>query len=100
MTPEQLELGYDWLYRRLFAPASVWRRRPEDRSLVVPYLVGALLYKRANRLWPWLIRRRLVHAAWRPLLELARRRHRRSRQPNANAGLLEFLRRLRWRHVA
>jgi radical SAM superfamily enzyme YgiQ (UPF0313 family) len=100
MTPEQLELGYDWLYRRLFAPASVWRRRPEDRSLVVPYLVGALLYKRANRLWPWLIRRRLVHAAWRPLLELARRRHRLSRRRNINAGLLEFLRRLRWRHVA
>ena len=28
MTPEELLLGYDWLYRRLFSHASIWRRRP------------------------------------------------------------------------
>ena len=42
---------------------------------VAGVLAGAYLYKHANRLWPFLIRRRLVHAAWRPLVELARRRH-------------------------
>jgi hypothetical protein len=33
------------------------------------------LYKRANRLWPILIRHRLTHTAWRPLVEFTRRRH-------------------------
>ena len=28
MTPEELLLGYDWLYRRLFSHASIWRRKP------------------------------------------------------------------------
>jgi hypothetical protein len=41
---------------------------------------GAYLYKHANRLWPFLIRHQLVHAAWRPLVELARRRHMRTRR--------------------
>jgi radical SAM superfamily enzyme YgiQ (UPF0313 family) len=80
MSPEELALGYDWLYRRLFSPASIWRRRPEDRSAVIPYLGMSFLYKRSNRLWPWLIRRRLVHAAWSPLVELTRRRHLRFRR--------------------
>ena len=30
MTPEELFLGYDWLYRRLFSHASIWRRRPPE----------------------------------------------------------------------
>ncbi len=34
MTAEQLELGYDWLYRRLFSAESVWRRRPEEITAV------------------------------------------------------------------
>ena len=29
MTPEELMLGYDWVYRRLFSHASIWRRRPD-----------------------------------------------------------------------
>jgi radical SAM superfamily enzyme YgiQ (UPF0313 family) len=76
MTPEQLELGYDWIYRRLFAPGSVWRRRPRDRAFVLPYLAAALLYKRANWLWPWLIRHQCVRAVWRPFLEGSRRSRR------------------------
>jgi radical SAM superfamily enzyme YgiQ (UPF0313 family) len=32
MTPEELLLGYDWLYRRLFSHASIWRRRPAELS--------------------------------------------------------------------
>jgi len=75
LTPEELQLGYEWLYRRLFAHASIWARRPAAPSRWPAYLAGAYLYKHANRLWPFLIRRRLVHAAWRPLVELARRRH-------------------------
>jgi hypothetical protein len=38
------------------------------------------LYKKANWLWPILIRHRLVHAVWRPLVELTRRRHVRFRK--------------------
>src|SRR5262245_7640338 len=30
MSPEELEAGYQWIYRRLFSHASIWRRRPED----------------------------------------------------------------------
>jgi radical SAM superfamily enzyme YgiQ (UPF0313 family) len=80
LTPEELQLGYEWLYRRLFAYASIWARRPESPSQWPAYLAGAYLYKHANHLWPFLIRHQLVHAAWRPLVELARRRHMRTRR--------------------
>ena len=75
MAPEELLLGYDWLYRRLFSHSSIWARRPATPSGWPAYFAGAYLYKHANWLWPFLIRHRLVHAAWRPLLELARWRH-------------------------
>jgi radical SAM superfamily enzyme YgiQ (UPF0313 family) len=79
MTPEELEQGYAWLYQRLFSHASIWRRRPEDWRAVAPYLAMSYLYKRSNRLWHFLIRRHLVHAVWRPLVELTRIRHLRFR---------------------
>jgi len=47
---------------------------------VAPYLVSSYLYKRSNRFWHLLIRRHLVHRAWRPLVELTRVRHVRFRQ--------------------
>ena len=72
MTPEELLLGYDWLYRRLFSHASIWSRRPGELASLPAYLAGAYLYKRSNRLWRFLIRHRLVHAAWRPLVAAAR----------------------------
>jgi radical SAM superfamily enzyme YgiQ (UPF0313 family) len=75
MEVEELALGYDWLYRKLFSPASIWRRRPRARAAVAPYLAMAYLYKRANWLWHLLIRHRLVHTAWWPLVEWSRRRH-------------------------
>jgi radical SAM superfamily enzyme YgiQ (UPF0313 family) len=75
MSPEELELGYDWLYRRLFSLESIWRRRPRQALAVPPYLAMSLLYKRSNRLWHWLIQRRLVHAVWAPLVHWSRRRH-------------------------
>ncbi len=71
LTPEELSLGYDWLYRRLFSHASIWKRRPEAPLAVPSYLAGAYLYKGSNRLWRFLIRHRLVHAAWRPLVAAA-----------------------------
>jgi radical SAM superfamily enzyme YgiQ (UPF0313 family) len=90
MSPEELEDGYAWLYRRLFSLASIWRRRPERGSEIVPYLTMSLLYKRANRVWPFLIRHRLTHAAWQPLVLAARRRHlkfrRRLAEENVVAG--------------
>jgi radical SAM superfamily enzyme YgiQ (UPF0313 family) len=75
MTPEQLLLGYDWLYRRLFSHASIWRRRPRNAGAMATYLAGCYLYKRSNRLWHFLIKHRLVRRVWWPLVEVTRRRH-------------------------
>jgi radical SAM superfamily enzyme YgiQ (UPF0313 family) len=80
MTVEELQLGYDWLYRRLFSLKSIWARRPEQVSAVLPYLAMSLLYKKSNRLWAFLIKHRLVHTVWRPLVELTRIRHVRFRK--------------------
>jgi radical SAM superfamily enzyme YgiQ (UPF0313 family) len=75
MTEAELAQGYAWLYRRLFSPASIWRRRPSDWRAVAPYLAMSWLYKRSNRLWRALIRHNLTGPVWRPLVELTRRRH-------------------------
>jgi radical SAM superfamily enzyme YgiQ (UPF0313 family) len=80
MSPEELEEGYAWLYQRLFSHASIWRRRPEDLRAVAPYLAMSYLYKRSNRFWRFLINHHLVHAVWRPLVELTRIRHVRFRK--------------------
>ncbi len=74
MSAEELEAGYAWCYEMLFSMSSIWRRRPEDSRAVAAYLAMSLLYKRSNWLWPWLIRHGLVARAWRPLIELSRRR--------------------------
>ena len=80
MTVEELQLGYDWLYRRLFSLKSIWARRTEINSAVLPYLGMSLLYKKSNRLWAFLIKHQLVHTVWRPLVELTRLRHLRFRK--------------------
>ncbi|MGH7293953.1 MAG: DUF4070 domain-containing protein, partial [Polyangiaceae bacterium] len=80
MEPEELFAGYAWLYRRLFSHASIWRRRPDAPTEALAYLGMSYLYKRANWLWPLLIRHRLTHALWSPLVELSRRRHVRFRE--------------------
>jgi len=75
MTPKELLLGYDWLYRRLFSHASIWRRKPAELSALPAYFAGCYLYKRSNRLWRFLIKHQLVHAVWHPLVEMTRVRH-------------------------
>ena len=85
MSPSELEEGYVEAYRSLFSHRSIWRRRPAETSAVPAYLAMAYLYKRSNWLWHALIKGRLVHACWAPLVELSRRRH------------LSFRRRLRRR---
>ena len=75
MTPEQLAEGYAWCYERLFSHASIWRRRPHQLDAVLPYLAMSYLYKRSNRMWAFLMRHRLTHAVWGPLVEWTRRRH-------------------------
>jgi radical SAM superfamily enzyme YgiQ (UPF0313 family) len=75
MSPEELLLGYDWLYRRLFSHASIWRRKPVELAALPAYFAGCYLYKRSNRLWRFLIKHQLVHAVWRPLVEMTRLRH-------------------------
>ena len=89
MEPEELEHGYTGVYQRLFSHASIWRRRPEDWRAVPLYLAMSYLYKRSNRIWHQLIKRRLVHQVWQPLIELSRRRHvryRRSLAQNQDVG--------------
>ncbi len=80
MTPEQLEEGYRWIYRRVFSTRSIWSRRSRQRGAVVPYLAMAWLYKRSNWLWQLLVRHRLTHAVWRPLVRLTLLRHLRFRR--------------------
>jgi radical SAM superfamily enzyme YgiQ (UPF0313 family) len=80
MSPEELEQGYTWLYQRLFSHASIWRRRPADWRAVAPYVAMSYLYKRSNRFWRLLIKHHLVHAVWRPLVEITRLRHVRFRR--------------------
>lgn len=75
MTPDELAAGYERCYDRLTSLASIWRRRPEDPRAVAPYLAMSVLYKRSNRLWRFLIRHGMTSTAWRPLVELTRRRH-------------------------
>ena len=88
MTPEELERGYAWIYQRLFSHASIWRRRPADWRSVAPYLAMSYLYKRSNRVWQLLIKHHLVHAVWRPLVELTRLRHVRFREELSMAQTL------------
>ena len=67
--------GKDRCYKTLFSHGSIWRRRPLDPRAVLPYLAMSYLYKRSNRLWYWLIRKRLTAMVWRNLVEVTRRRH-------------------------
>jgi radical SAM superfamily enzyme YgiQ (UPF0313 family) len=75
MTPEELQQGYEWLYQRLFSATSIWQRRPTDARAVLPYLAMSVLYKRSNWLWHRLIRHRLTHRVWSPLVDWTRYRH-------------------------
>ena len=79
MTPEELEAGYAWCYRRLFSHARSGAA-PAPGSAVPPYLAMSYLYKRSNRLWHLLIRHRLTHAVWRPLVRVDPARHLRFRR--------------------
>ena len=87
LTPEELAEGYAWCYERLCSHGSIWRRRPSSWSAVLPYLAMSYLYKRSNWLWHRIIRSRLTHAAWRPLVEVTRRRHVRFRRRLASRAL-------------
>jgi len=89
MSPEELELGYDWLYRRLFSWRSIWARRPQNISSGAPYLAMTALYKRSNRYWHFLIKHGLVRKAWHPLVEWSRRRHLRFREQLAGPVRLD-----------
>src|SRR5262245_4907101 len=80
MSPAELAEGYAWCYERLFSHRSIWRRRPRDWRSVAPYLAMSYLYKRSNLFWYFLIRHRLTHLVWQPLVEITRRRHLRFRK--------------------
>jgi radical SAM superfamily enzyme YgiQ (UPF0313 family) len=75
MSAEALAEGYAWCYQRLFSHRSIWKRRPDDVSAVLPYLCMAYLYKKSNWLWRYLIQYRLTGIVWRPIVECTRLRH-------------------------
>jgi radical SAM superfamily enzyme YgiQ (UPF0313 family) len=86
MEPAALEAGYARCYERMFSHRSIWRRRPRAMDAVLPYLAMSYLYKRSNRLWAFLIRHRLTHLVWHPVVEWTRRRHLRFRDALEAAG--------------
>lgn len=49
MSPEQLREGYLRMYREFYSWGSILRRRPADRSRLVPYLLFNLGYRRYGR---------------------------------------------------
>jgi radical SAM superfamily enzyme YgiQ (UPF0313 family) len=75
MEPEELERGYSWCYEQVFSHRSIWARRPRELGAAAAYLGMSYLYKKANWLWPFLIRRRLVTTLWRPLVVASMKRH-------------------------
>jgi len=75
MSKKELQEGYEYAYRRLFSYKSIWKRRPMQATAVLPYLAMSQLYKQSNWLWRFLIKHRLTHAVWKPLIELTRWRH-------------------------
>ncbi len=86
MSPEELHLGYDWLYRKLYSSDSIWQRRPSDPSAVLPYLAMSYLYKRNNRFWHLLIKHGKVNTVWKPLVHWTRWRHLRFRDHLSRQG--------------
>lgn len=80
MSPQDLFDGYAWCYERLFKLRSMWRRRPARLDQLAPYLAGTILYKHGNYFWRFLIRFRLTHMVWKPLVGAARNRHLRFRR--------------------
>lgn len=89
MSPEALAAGYAWSYRQLFSLGSIWRRRPAGLGDAASYLGMSLLYKKMNWIWPLLIRSRMTHALWLPLVEAARLRHVRRRKALGESAQLE-----------
>jgi len=75
MSARELEEGYRWCYKELFSLRSIATRSPQTLGELPSYLAMVFLYKRANWLWPFLIRHRLTGIVWRPLVELARYQH-------------------------
>ena len=75
MSSETLEDGYRRIYRQMFSLPSIWKRRPAGVASAIAYLAMAILYKRCNWLWRFLIQHRLIRAAWRPLVAVSRLRH-------------------------
>jgi radical SAM superfamily enzyme YgiQ (UPF0313 family) len=80
MTPEELQAGYEWCYRKMFSLGSILRRCPREVAEIFPYLAMSLLYKRSNFLWSLLIQHRFTHSIWHPFVESSRKRHLRFRK--------------------
>ncbi len=85
MTAEELRAGYLWMYRQFYSMENILRRLPQERSLLVPYLLFNLGYRKCGWLTAPLARlglmnalgqmaRRIAYGAARPALSAAARR--------------------------
>jgi radical SAM superfamily enzyme YgiQ (UPF0313 family) len=86
MTTDELQRGYEWMYRRQNSLASIWIRRPRDITAAPGYLAGSLLYRKSNWLWHLLLKYRQTNRVWKPLVKMNRRRHIRKRKKSQQIG--------------
>ncbi len=46
MTPEELYMGYLWIYKEFYSFANILRRLPESRQQIIPYLLFNFVYRK------------------------------------------------------
>lgn len=71
MTPEQLQSGYLWMYRRMYTTRNILKRLPDSRSQRVPYLLFSFLYRKFGKATAFLARFGLMNRMGRLARRLA-----------------------------
>lgn len=49
LAPKELRDGYLWMYKEFYTFRNIWRRMPEHRRQVAPYLLFNLVYRKFGR---------------------------------------------------
>lgn len=57
MTPEELQAGYENIYRRIYSFPNILRRIPRSADQIPAYLMFNLFYRKFGRFTDWLCRR-------------------------------------------
>ncbi len=56
LTPEELRAGYLWMYKEFYSFENIFRRMPESKRQVIPYLLFNLAYRKFGGLTAFLAR--------------------------------------------